>query len=213
MTTKYEKLEGLKRIESPSGGIGGIEDKIFLTGATSVGVVGIMWYLITRSILRHKYSEAVSYSIIFAGVLFSIILVFFRYIANLNKKNEDNKTSGWLKTIENIGGIMKKICIGCIYALLILGQLWVLGHIMYKHGEYVYLAESIPKFFNALNNLSIILIVAQCYVWYDTMLIMIHETGRKQHAMLLPGFILTVILSSIVISQLWVMLEFLKVDC
>ena len=50
-------------------------DSIYLNGISAVGVVGFVWMMVSRSLIRHKYSEALSYGLMEAGVTFSLFLI------------------------------------------------------------------------------------------------------------------------------------------
>ena len=81
---------------------------------------------------------------------------------------------------------------------------------MYNNADYIYSSENIPQMFNTFNAITIVMVLAQCWVWRKKVMeIMLNVTSPK-NPMTLPGFILAAILSGVAISQLYIILEYLK---
>ena len=58
-----------------------------------------------------------------------------------------------------------------------------------------------------------VMILGQSFVWYKQVnKVVLGESGGRNPA-LVPGFVLAAILSSVAISQMYVILEYLKTDC
>ena len=57
---------------------GSLNMKFFLYAVASIGVVGIAWLLISRSLIRHEYSEALSYSLVSLAMFLSFFLVLYQ---------------------------------------------------------------------------------------------------------------------------------------
>jgi hypothetical protein len=185
----------------------GYSDSIFLSVATGAGLVGVAWFGISRSLIPHKYSEALSYAILAVGVLFSLFLVLFKGVRDLKP------TSGIIAIVKNILRLCKYMLVTSVPALLILVQLAVLIYIMYNNAEYIFSSENIPQMFNVFNIISIVMVLAQCWVWKDKVKSIMSDIVEPSNPMVLPGFILAALLSGISISQLYVILEYLKTDC
>ena len=59
-----------------------------------------------------------------------------------------------------------------------------------------------------------VMIMGQSYVWWKQVQKIVLGSGDKySNPALVPGFVLAAILSSIAISQMFVILEYLKTDC
>ena len=185
----------------------GYSDSIFLSVATGAGLVGVAWFGISRSLIPHKYSEALSYAILAVGVLFTLFLVLLKGVRDLNP------TSGIIAIVKNILRLCKYMLVTSVPALLILVQLAVLIYIMYNSAEYIFSSENIPQMFNVFNIISIVMVLAQCWVWKDKVKSIMSDIVEPSNPMVLPGFILAALLSGISISQLYVILEYLKTDC
>jgi len=182
-------------------------DNVFLSVATGIGLVGVMWFGLSRSVIKHKYSEALSYTLLGLGVLCSLFLILFKGVRTLKP------SSGIVGAIKNILVLSKFLVIRSVPALLILVQLCVLTYIMYTHADYIFSSENIPKMFNTFNMISIAMVLIQCWAWKDKVKSIMSNAPISQNPMVLPGFILAAILSGISISQLYVILEYLKTDC
>ena len=54
--------------------------------------MGVVWFMISRSLIKHKYSEVVSYGLLGTGVLFSLLVVFkaIRNSSDSSKKKVPN---------------------------------------------------------------------------------------------------------------------------
>jgi hypothetical protein len=203
-------LDASKPIEmSKKGGSSytSFSDDVFLSAASGIGLVGVAWFGISRSLVRHKYSEALSYTILASGILISLFLVLFNGIRDLKP------SSGMIGAFKNILILAKYMLVSCVPAFLILVQLGVLIYIMYSHADYIFSSENIPQMFNVFNAVSIVMVLAQCWVWKDKVKSIMGKVVSTSNPMVLPGFILASILSGIAISQLYVILEYLRTDC
>ena len=57
------------------------------------------------------------------------------------------------------------------------------------------------------------MILGQSFVWYKQVNKIVLGESSESNPALVPGFILAAILSGVAISQMYVILEFLKTDC
>ena len=182
-------------------------DNIYIGAIAGIGIMGIVWFMLSRSIIRHKYSEAGCYGLIGVSVLLSLCLILFKGIRQI----KPGKTI--IESIKNILHLAKYLLIRSTPGLLILVQLAVLIFIMYNNADYIYSSENIPQMFNTFNAITIAMVLAQCWVWRKKVMeIMLNVTSPK-NPMTLPGFILAAIISGVAISQLYVILEYLRTDC
>ena len=67
--------------------------------------------------------------------------------------------------------------------------------------------------FNTFNKMAAIMILGQSFVWYKQVNKIVLGENKDSNPALVPGFILAAILSSVAISQMYVILEYLKTDC
>ena len=183
-------------------------DDIYINVIMMIGLGGVIWMMISRTIIRHKYSEVVAYGLIGVAVTFSCLLILFKGVRGITPSNSI------LGAIKNTLYVTKYILKRCSPALLILTQIGVLCYIMYNNADYIFSSPNIPYMFQVFNVITMAMILAQCVVWKDKVIqIMSNITSKKYNPMTVPGFILASILSGIAISQLYVILEYLRTDC
>ena len=182
-------------------------DNVYISVIMGIGLMGVLWFIISRTLIKHKYSEVVAYSLMGAGVLFSLLLIIFKGVRKVKPSNSI------LGAIKNVLFIAKYLTIRSVPALLILVQIGVLCYIMYTHADYIFSSQNIPQMFGVFNAITIVMVLAQCWVWKDKVKEIMLSVTAPQNPMILPGFIIAAILSGVAISQLYVILEYLKTDC
>ena len=182
-------------------------DNVYISVVMGIGLMGALWFIISRTLITHKYSEVVSYSLMGAGVLFSLLLIIFKGVRKVKPSNSI------LGAIKNVLFIAKYLTIRSVPALLILVQIGVLCYIMYTHADYIFTSQNIPQMFGVFNAITIVMVLAQCWVWKDKVKEIMLSVTAPQNPMILPGFIIAAILSGVAISQLYIILEYLKTDC
>ena len=205
-----EPIESFKSVQGGSS-YNKYNDRIYIGFVTAIGIMGILWFMISRSLIKHKYSEVLSYSLLGTAVTFSLLLVAFKAIRNSSNSSK-NKAA---QTINRIIFIFLYVLRRSVPGLLILAQIGTIIWLMTKHADFLWDTdpEDLPNMFNTFNAICIFMILGQCWVWRSTVVkIMTNVTGY-QNPMIVPGFILAAILSGIAISQLYVILEHLKTDC
>ena len=84
---------------------------------------------------------------------------------------------------------------------------------MVKNADYLFTAPSYPPMFQEFNIMALLMLSGQLYMWKNQLYKIITGIGGPNNPMTIPSFVLTAILSGIAISQLYVILEFLKTDC
>jgi hypothetical protein len=186
---------------------GSLNIKYFTYGITSIGIMGVLWFFLSRGMIRHEYSEALSYSIIALAIFLSFFLVLIAGLKSIRAG------SGIMNGFKYLFKVILYAITKCLPAILICIQLFVLITICYKHADYLYNSETIPALFSTFNKMAAIMILGQSFVWYKQVnKIVLGESNRSNPA-LVPGFILAAILSGVAISQMYVILEYLKTDC
>ena len=182
-------------------------DSIYINGITAFGVVGFVWMMISRSLIRHKYSEALSYGLMELAVTFSLFLIFFKRVRNMNPG------TGIVGMIKEIVDLTKYMLRRSTPGLLIIAQLGVLIWLMSTHADYLYENQNMPRMFGIFNSMTIAMIMGQCWVWRGKVLEIMTGKEVYKSPLVVPGFILAALLSGVAISQLYFILEFLRTDC
>ena len=67
--------------------------------------------------------------------------------------------------------------------------------------------------FSTFNKMAAVMILGQSFVWYKQVNKIVLGESNDSNPALVPGFILAAILSGVAISQMYVILEYLKTDC
>lgn len=186
-------------------------DRVYIGFVTAIGIMGVVWFMISRSLIKHKYSEVLSYGLLGAGVLFSLFLVAFKALrtSNISSKNKA------AQTINRIIFIFLYVLKRCVPGLLILAQIGTIMWLMSKHVNFLWDTDpaDLPDIFKTFNAICLVMILGQCWVWRNTVLRIMTNITTYQSPMIVPGFILAAILSGIAIGQLYIILERLKTDC
>jgi len=182
-------------------------DNVYISAIMGVGIVGAIWLMISRTLIRHKYSEVVSYSLMGAAVAFSLLLIIFKGVRGVKRQ------PGIIGAIKNILHVAKYLTLRSVPALLILTQIGVLCYIFYGNADYIFSSPNIPTMFGVFNAITLVMILAQCWVWKDKVKEIMLNVTAPQNPMILPGFILAAMLSGVAISQLYIILEYLRTDC
>lgn len=191
---------------------GNYKMSFFVNVISAIGIVGIGWLLVSRSLIRHKNSEALSYTLISLAVFFSF---FFVLVSAL----------GQFKLEEGIFNLIKyifKLVIYCLTnslpAILIFIQTATLVWLFSKHSDYLFSTTNLPELFNTFNIMAMVMVAGQSYVWKEQLESVLKNANNKNEKAprsntLVAGFILASILSGVAISQMYVILEYLKTDC
>lgn len=196
--------------KSRSGGVsdyGSLNMKYFIYGVSAIGFMGVLWFFLSRSMIRHEYSEAVSYGLIALAIFFSFFMVLLAGLKSMRAG------SGILNGFKYLFKVILYALTKCLPAILICIQIGILIYIYIKHGNYLYTSDSIPGLFNTFSNMAAVMILGQSFVWYKQVNKIVLGENKYSNPALVPGFILAAILSTVAISQMYVILEFLKTDC
>ena len=107
--------------------------------------MGLVWFFISRTLVKHKFSEVICYSLIAASISITVFMILITGIKNI--KGESGLMGGLRKVIK----LAKFFIVKSLPATIILGQLAALIVIMVKHADYLFTAESLPKMFLGTN--------------------------------------------------------------
>ena len=184
-------------------------DNLYLTFMLALGVVGIIWFILSRSLIRHKFSEVLCYSLFIASIVISLFLILIAGVKRI-------KTSGGgiMQQIKKMLNIAQFVIYNSLPAVLIIVQLAVLIYIMSKNADWLHTSNNIPWIFTIFNLTSVTMIMIQLFVWRTVVRKIVLSDGKgKLNRMTIPGFVLAFLVSGIAISQLYVILEYLRTDC
>ena len=59
------------------------DDDIYISMVMAVGFMGVIWFMISRTMIKHKYSEVLSYSLMGIGVILSLFLIIFKGVRQI----------------------------------------------------------------------------------------------------------------------------------
>lgn len=186
---------------------GSLNMNYFIFGISAIGLMGIIWLFLSRSMIRHEYSEALSYSLVALAIFLSFFMVMFAGIKNFSAGN------GIKNGFKYLFKVVLYCITSCLPAILIGTQLAFLIYICYKHASFLYSSANIPALFSTFNKLAAIMVLGQSYVWYKQVSKIVLGKNEDSNPALVPGFILAAIVGGIAISQMFIILEYLKTDC
>lgn len=186
---------------------GSLNMKYFIYGISAIGFMGVLWFFLSRSMIRHEYSEAVSYGLIALAIFFSFFMVLLAGLKSIRAG------SGIMNGFKYLFKVIVYALTKCLPAILICIQIGVLIYIYIKHSNYLYTSNSIPGLFDTFSSMAAVMILGQSFVWYKQVNKIVLGENKYSNPALVPGFILAAILSTVAISQMYVILEYLKTDC
>ena len=62
-------------------------DNIYISVIMGIGIMGAVWLMISRSLIRHKYSEVVAYSLMGVAVILSLFLIIFKGVRRIKPQS------------------------------------------------------------------------------------------------------------------------------
>ena len=180
----------------------------FIYAVSAIGIMGIAWLFLSRSMIRHEYSEALSYSLIALAIFLSFFIVMFAGLKSMSVGG-----SGIMDGFKYMFKVVLFSLPSCLPAILITIQLGFLVYLCYNHADFLYSSTNIPAIFSTFNKLAAIMILGQSYIWFKQVKKIVLGNNEDNNPALVPGFILAAIVCGIAISQMYVILEYLKTDC
>ena len=183
-------------------------DDLYIKFMSAIGIMAMLWFLISRNLIRHKYSEVLCYGLMSFAMLVSLFLVLIAGVKHVKRA-----APGLVGALKKCYNLIIFIITKGAPALLILVQLGFLIYLMATHADYLLNTETLPPMFNKFNTSAAVMIMFQIFSWRNQVTNLILNRENSKNPLILPGFILAAILSSLAISQLYVILEFLKTDC
>ena len=187
---------------------GSLNINYFIYAISAIGIMGIAWLFLSRSMIRHEYSEALSYSLIALAIFLSFFIVMFAGLKSMSVGG-----SGIMDGFKYMFKVVLFSLTSCLPAILITIQLGFLVYLCYNHADFLYSSSNIPAIFSTFNKLAALMILGQSYVWFKQVKKIVLGNNEDNNPALVPGFILAAIVCGIAISQMYVILEYLKTDC
>ena len=187
---------------------GSLNMDYFILFISAIGAMGIIWLFVSRSMITHEYSEALSYSIVALAIFLSFFIVMF---AGLKSMSVGGNTL--MDGFKYAFKVVLFSITSCLPAILITIQLGFLIYLCYTHSDFLYSSSNIPALFSTFNKLAALMILGQSYVWSKQVRKIVLGSNEDNNPALVPGFILAAIVGGIAISQMFVILEYLKTDC
>ena len=181
-----------------------MDNKLFLNFIFCIALMGFIWFFVSTFLLKHMYSEVLCYSMMLASVVLSLILMISIGVIRMEGNN-------FIKKLINITMF---VVTKCLPGILIAIQLVLIITVLKENSLYLYLTpkEDRVDYFDMFNGGAALGLIIQLWLYRSHLLNIILPDGQTVSPAMLPGFILFGILTSWCISQLFIILKFLKVD-
>ena len=181
-----------------------MDNKLFLNFIFCISLMGFIWFFISTFLVRHMYSEVLCYSLMLASVIFSLLLMISVGVVRMSGD------SFIKKFLSIVMFVIKK----CIPGILIAVQLVMMIYLMKENASYMFSTkpEDRPQMLDIFNGATALGLIIQMFMYRNHLKRIIVPDGSQPSMADLPGFILVGILTSFSIGQMFVILNFLKVD-
>ena len=181
-----------------------MDNKLFLNFIFAIAFMGFFWFLISTFLLKHKYSEVLCYSLMLVSVIFSLFLMISIGVVRMEG------STAFKKILNIVKFVVTKSLPGIIVAI----QLAIMIKIMSKNADYLHSTSNKdrPQSLDLFNSATSLGLLVQLFMYRKHLLEVIFPTENKTSISFLGGFILIGILTSFCISQVYIILNFLKVD-
>ena len=181
-----------------------MSNKLFLNFIFCIALMGFIWFFISTFLVKHMYSEVLCYSMMLISVVLSLFLMMSIGIIRMHGDNA-------LKKFLNI---VMFVITKCLPGILIAIQLVLMIYIMNQNALYLFTTQSEdrPDYLDMFNGGTALGLIIQMWMYRNHLLRVIFPNGMPISPAVLPGFILVGILTSWCISQLFIILKYLKVD-
>jgi len=181
-----------------------MDNKLFLNFIFCIALMGFIWFFISTFLVKHMYSEVLCYSMMLASIVFSLILMISIGVIRMRGEN----------IIKKFLNITMFVITKCLPGILIAIQLVLMIYIMNQNALYMFTTQSEdrPDYLDMFNGSTALGLIIQMWMYRNHLLRVIFPNGMPISPAVLPGFILVGILTSWCISQLFIILKYLKVD-
>ena len=181
-----------------------MDNKLFLNFIFCISFMGLIWFFISTFLVKHMYSEVLCYSLMLMSIIFSLFLMISIGVVRMQGDN----------FIKKMLSIVMFVMTKCLPGILIGIQLALMIYIMKENALYMYTtpSEDVPRMLGIFNGATALGIIIQMYMYRNHLSRVLFPDGQPISPAILPGFILVGILTSWSISQIFVILSYLKVD-
>ena len=181
-----------------------MSNKLFLNFIFCIALMGFIWFFISTFLVKHMYSEVLCYSMMLASIVFSLILMISIGVIRMQGEN----------IVKKFLNITMFVITKCLPGILIAIQLVLMIYIMNQNALYMFTTsgEDRPDYLDMFNGSTALGLIIQMWMYRNHLLRVIFPNGMPISPAVLPGFILVGILTSWCISQLFIILKYLKVD-
>lgn len=181
-----------------------MDNKLFLNFIFCIALMGFIWFFISTFLVKHMYSEVLCYSMMLASIVFSLILMISIGVIRMQGEN----------IVKKFLNITMFVITKCLPGILIAIQLVLMIYIMNQNALYMFTTsgEDRPDYLDMFNGSTALGLIIQMWMYRNHLLRVIFPNGMPISPAVLPGFILVGILTSWCISQLFIILKYLKVD-
>tara|TARA_B110000008_G_C16975790_1_gene565821 strand:+ start:5400 stop:6101 length:702 start_codon:yes stop_codon:yes gene_type:complete len=179
---------------------------------TGFTLTGVILYFLSRSVLRFKYSEAISYII----MSISIIIYYLLQIAHMFKKMKKGEFKQTGNIFYDFFSLLRFFITGVIgnslTGALLMVQLLIIIYLTVKHADYFFTTVDFPFEFSMLNILAVCMIMLQTFYYQNQ--VRDEVTGRPSQGYMTKIIISLVFLAInlIPLAMMWVILEKFRVD-
>ena len=179
-------------------------NKLFLNFIFCIALMGFIWFFVSTFLVKHMYSEVLCYSMMLMSIVLSLFLMMSIGVIRMQGDNFIKKTLN----------IVMFVITKCLPGILIAVQLGAMIYIMNQNALYLHTTDkdNRPEYLNIFNGSAALGLIIQMWMYRNHLYKIILPDGKPNSPAVLPGFILAGILTSWCITQIFVILKFLKVD-
>ena len=181
-----------------------MDNKLFLNFIFCISAMGFIWFFISTFLVKHMYSEVLCYSMMLISIILSLFLMMSIGVLRMQGDN----------IVKKFLNITMFVITKCLPGILIAIQLSLMIYIMKENALYMFTTsgDERPDYLDMLNGSTAFGLIIQMWMYRNHLIRIIFPNGMPISPAVLPGFILVGILTSWCISQLFIILKYLKVD-
>ncbi len=196
------QLAKLQQVKLYKAGRDSIDEKTIVWGIQAITVLSILNFLLSRDFLKYQKSEAMTY----IGLSVSLLAAFVLILVSIVKEFADKDFSG---EIARIFAIVKAIISRNIMVWFIIPQLMFAIGLTLDNSKF-YFMGNYPDIFKNWNNLNVLGLFAQVYLFLQSMANSI--SGKPPNKWIIPIILLSGVLTIMSEVMIYVILYLKRVD-
>ncbi len=196
------QLAKLQQVKLYKAGKDSIDEKTLVWGIQALTVLSILNFLLSRDFLKYQKSEAITY----IGLSVSLLAAFILILVSIVKEFADKDFSS---EIARIFAIVKAVVSRNIMIWFIIPQLMFAIGLTLDNSKF-YFAGNFPDLFINWNNLNILGLFAQVYLFLQSMANSI--SGKPPNKWIIPIILLSGVLTIMSEVMIYVILYLKRVD-